>query len=1490
MKQVYSSIILFLLICCNTVTAQAVDDYFTTEQNIAINAHVLANDVTNGGLSAQSIYVVYQPAHGTTMVMNNGTPNTTADDYVTYTPNPNYNGVDSFVYQITDAAMVTTMATAYIVVTPDTDPNDPPTAVDDIAYTAEDVSITITVLQNDFFGSAGPATGPIGIAVNPANGTVTVNNNGTPNNPVDDSITYTPNANYFGQDTFAYVITGVYGNADTATVTVYISEDGPPYDPPFAGDDTATTSQDSPVVIEVLMNDTYGTAGPQEMTIASQPSHGTATVNDNGTPGDPYDDRITYVPQPNYAGADSFMYTITDVYGNSDTATVTVVIVIDSPGEGPLAANDMAFTDENYPVTIDVLNNDTFGAYGPGSISLASQPTYGTATINNNGTPGDATDDTINYIPNPNYNGVDVFTYHITDVMMVTSTGTVIVTVVPPTTGGNPPTAADDVADTAEDVPVTVSVLQNDTFGSYGPATGSIGIAVMPVNGTVIVNNTGTPNDPSDDTITYSPNPNYFGQDTFSYVITNAFGDTDMATVTITVRPDSSGEMPPYAAADNVATLTNTAVSISVLANDTFGDSLPANVVVATQPINGTAFVDQNATPDNPADDLIVYTPNNCFSGIDTFSYTIYNAEGLSASAAVTVVIVPATPVETYEEVTACDSFNWHGEVYTVSGDYTYESTNATGCATTARLHLTINNSTVSSETITACNSYTWHGNLYTVTGDYTFESLNASGCANTDTLHLTVNHTPAPTAPSTQSFCSGSVAALVATGTDIHWYLTPSGGTALSADTALMSGTYYASQTVDGCESARTAVNVTAQVAMPAAPSPQTFLCGAKRTNLSATGTAVRWYTTATGGTAMSSSELLVSGTYYATQTIGGCQSSRKAVEVIINNIPAPTASDQTLCYNGTVQQLMATGTDLKWYLSETGGTPLPMSTPITATTYYVSQKSGTCESPRTAVQVTLDGPALPDAPSSQTYNCGARRTSLVATGIGLKWYTTASGGAAISASTLLVAGSYFVSQTIGGCEGPRREISVTIITPSAPTASAQTFCTAATVANLTATGTGIKWYANNTDATPLASTTPLATGTYYVSQTNSMMCDSARTPVQVTIGGAPMPEAPSPQTLVCGSKRTALTATGTSLLWYNVPTGGTALSSTAVLTTGTYYVTQTITGGCVSNRKAVSVIITNPAAPTVSAQTLCSGATVASLNAMGMGLKWYTVSTGGTALATTTPLATGIYYVSQTVASCESDRAAVSVTINTTPMPDAPSPQVFACNVKRPSLIATGTALLWYTVPTGGTALSSTAQLATGTYYVSQTVDGCSSARRAVSVTVNATAPPTTTNQTHCSGASVSSLTATGTALKWYASASGGMPLASTTTLTSGTYFVSQTLNGCESLRSAANVTISSCVMKPADTGTAQTQDITSTVAYGIRIYPNPTSSVLNVKPEGNLVIDKITIIDSSGRIVLERDGDSTEVDVNSLARGIYLLRASSGDRIYQSKFVKE
>jgi len=567
------------------------------------------------------------------------------------------------------------------------------------------------------------------------------------------------------------------------------------------------------------------------------------------------------------------------------------------------------------------------------------------------------------------------------------------------------------------------------------------------------------------------------------------------------------------------------------------------------------------------------------------------------------------------------------------------------------------------------------------VSGTY-YASQTIDGCESISRVSVlvAVNDSPAPASYSPQSFCqinNPTLANIFITGTNIRWYSTPTGGTALPSSTPLVSTTYYASQTsVSSCESSiRTAVVVV--VNDPPAPggsTTQNFCVADNPTiaSLTATGQSIKWYLFATGGTALSSTTPLSTGIYYASQTVGGCESSlRLAVSVTVANPDAPTGtSPQTFCLinNPTVANLTAVGTNIKWYLTASGGTPLASTTSLTTRTYYASQTYGSCESTsRLAVSVVISNPAAPSGTSPQNFCAIDNPTvaNLVATGSGILWYTVSTGGTPLATTTALSSRTYYASQTVGGCESTSRlAVVVSISNPAAPTASSpQIFCASnnPTVASLTASGTGIKWYTSSTGGTALATSTALSTGVYYASQ-NVGGCESmTRVAVVVTVNNPTPPTGASPQNFCAVNNPTVanLSATGTGIRWYTTATGGTALASTTALVTGNYYASQTVSGCESTSRLAVSVIVNNPGAPTGSAtQAFCSitNPTVANLAATGTGILWYLTSTGGTPLLATTSLATGNYYASQTVGGCESTaRLAVAVTVNQTPTANA-------------------------------------------------------------------------------------------------------------------------------------------------------------------------------------------------------------------------------------------
>jgi uncharacterized repeat protein (TIGR01451 family) len=566
----------------------AVDDSATTPQDAAVLVDAAANDSdVDGNLDPTTAVVVSGPANGSITNHSDGT--------FTYTPFPNFNGTDSFDYQICDDVGACDDATVTITVVPT------PDLVDDGYATDEDTPITVPapgVLGNDDLG-AGLDT--IAVTTQSSDGTVILNPDG--------SFTYTPDPDFFGTDTFVYEVCDTNGVCDRATVTITVNSVN---DDPAAVDDTGSTTEDVPVLVTVLANDSDVDGDPLTVTSATDPANGSVVVNGDNT--------INYTPDTDFNGTDTFDYTISDGNGGTDTATVT--ITVDPVNDAPDAVDDTVGTDEDTPIAIPVLGNDSDPDGDPLSVTSATDPANGSVVVNG--------DNTITYTPDTDFNGTDTFDYTISDGNGGTDTATVTITVA---SVNDAPAAADDSDITGEDVPVTTNVVANDSDvdGTIDPSSVVVGNGVNglfePLNGSVTANGDGT--------ITYSPHAGFNGVDVYEYQVCDSGTPVlcDVARVTVTVVPN----VPPTAADDSATTPEDTPVVVDVVANDTDVDGTidPTSVALASAPANGTVTID-------PVTGEITYTPDPDFHGTDTLTYTVADDDGVdSAPASVTITVDP---------------------------------------------------------------------------------------------------------------------------------------------------------------------------------------------------------------------------------------------------------------------------------------------------------------------------------------------------------------------------------------------------------------------------------------------------------------------------------------------------------------------------------------------------------------------------------------------------------------------------------------------------------------------------------------------------------------------------------------------------------------------------------------------------------------------------------------------------------------------------------
>ncbi len=524
---------------------------------------------------------------------------------------------------------------------------------------------------------------------------------------------------------------------------------------------------------------------------------------------------------------------------------------------------------------------------------------------------------------------------------------------------------------------------------------------------------------------------------------------------------------------------------------------------------------------------------------------------------------------------------------------------------------------------------------------------------------------------------------------------------------------------------------------------------------------------------------------------------------------------------------------------------------------------------------------PSTPIASNAVTCPNSGATLKAVAPGGVYQWYDAAIGGNFLATGPtfttppLANTTTYYVETTVNGCTSART--AVTAYLYSKPTVYSATVCQGSS-AVLSASGADTyNWYASPSGGVVLNTsdkfiTPPLVnTTTYYVVSTING-CVSSPTPVTAYVAQAPKPPV-VPNTSVCfgGTVNLHATALGGVFDWFTDPDGGTSLISSPDFTTPpltsttTYYVQVTSAAGCVSARTPVTIkvdpILNVPVANDI---TTCFG-TSALLTASGSGgtLQWFSSATSTTVLASGNSFNTPVlknsttYYVDVTNGGCSSPRAAVMAIVN--PIVEAPTAAgLLTCSGSVVALTATSLgngSYAWYDAAQGGNLLASTATFVTPpinsntTFYVQTTVNGCTSARAPVVVSVlPVPATPLTYGTTVCTDnqiftASGVTICSGGQALlmakldvaesnnwyEWYDAPTGGNLLTSdhlyiTPPLTTTTtYYVQNVLNGCISARKPITVTVT----PPGRCGTGLT---TSSLNNGISTQA-PTAVSVNV-----------------------------------------------------------
>lgn len=509
---------------------------------------------------ALSFVVVTGPTRGTL----SGTP-----PNLTYRPSANANGNDSFTFRAHDGLLASATATFSIAITP---VNDAPVATPRTISTNEDVSVAVALSGTDLDGD------PLSYSVvsGPAKGSL----NGTPPN-----LTYVPNPNSNGTDSFVFQVTDNKSTPSQATVTLNVAAVN---DPPVASGRSATTAEDTALPITLTANDIENSS--LTYSIVTQPANGTL----GGTP-----PAVTYTPRANFHGSDSFTFRARD--GSDNSAPATVNITVTPVNDPPVASALSVTTRRDTSVAIRLAGSDLEN--NPLTFVVVGQPSHGTLS----GTPPN-----LSYQPAADYTGGDSFTYRANDGSANSPTATVTISV---TTGNSAPVAESKTLATMKNKAVAVELAATDI--DENPL--SFRVLSPPAAGTL----TGTP--PS---LSFTPADDFTGDATFTYVANDGSVDSAPATVRIKVKASNAR---PQATASAVTVAWNTGSVIPLAGSDPDGD--PLGFTITRQPANGTL----SGAPPN-----LTYTPRTGFRGKDRFTFTA--SDGVARSAAATVEITVVNP------------------------------------------------------------------------------------------------------------------------------------------------------------------------------------------------------------------------------------------------------------------------------------------------------------------------------------------------------------------------------------------------------------------------------------------------------------------------------------------------------------------------------------------------------------------------------------------------------------------------------------------------------------------------------------------------------------------------------------------------------------------------------------------------------------------------------------------------------------------------------
>ena len=528
---------------------------------------------------------------------------------VVYQPAPDFNGSDSFTFVVNDGQLTSNPATVSITVTPI---NDAPQAQSQTLTMDEDGTLAITLVATD--AESDQLT--YSIQSNPGHGSLS----GTLPNLV-----YTPTANFNGSEHFTFIANDGTVNSTEASIDISIT---PINDPPVAFPSQIIMAEDLKYKFTLTATDVDGDV--LEYIIQIPPEHGSL----EGTA-----PSYIYRPFPNYNGTDSLTFTTRD--SQSESAPAVISISISPTNDAPLAERTFTSTLVGQPVHFTLLAEDIDGdALG---FDVLVPPSHGTLS----GLPPDLT-----YTPADGFSGTDSLTFEVHDAQYWTSQAEAIITV---TDGNNlAPTAFAQSIDMNEDTDQSIVLSGSD------PDMNTLYYLLVsnPQHGTLSGE---APN------LSYKPELNYSGPDSFSFAVTDGVAQSSPEIVALNIAPVND---PPVA--NELMYISNSLpIEVNLTGSDPDGDPLTFMIVDGYGPEHGTL----SGTPPS-----LIYTPDFGFTGEDGFAYQTSDGTLNSGYAWVSIITQPAGSYQVFNDNFETDLgwvVNPYHSDYATSG--TFERANPEG-------------------------------------------------------------------------------------------------------------------------------------------------------------------------------------------------------------------------------------------------------------------------------------------------------------------------------------------------------------------------------------------------------------------------------------------------------------------------------------------------------------------------------------------------------------------------------------------------------------------------------------------------------------------------------------------------------------------------------------------------------------------------------------------------------------------------------------------